>query len=419
MNNKYLRDLLNNSDDNSIERLTEGKKVMTDAEKERIFAMSRYKLDEMKKHNYNGFSGDVVKGVENYRKSIAVKFAGMAAAAVVLCAGIGGVAYIASNMNHVAPDNNNIPPAATSFTTSVTDVPATTSFSSTVTGSNPSAAADSLTTAAASAAAAEKDSTPAVSAAQTNPADPADNNSAAEPVTQAQNNTAQTEDPFVSAVLNEIGAVSVFDENTAVVYREYAEIIRECGTMISNRSNSGLKYGDALSNEFIVNADSPYGTSGYAFMDVNGDGVMELLLGLNSFDNNDASFKSVVFNIFSVDDSGNVCMTDSGSSYSRIYICSDNSDTGSPRMNRNSIVAHETLGAWQSYFYRFARINYGRLDPVESITVNGYDESGSKMYHTYDFGSGEPQEKDRVSHEEGMRIINSYPHLDIQFKPFS
>ena len=113
MKKNNLHDLLDNTKDVNIERLTEGRKVMTDAEKERIFAMSKQKLYDMKNGISTDMGADRVNGVESYSRPIIMKFAGMAAAAVLLIGGIGGGAYIAHNMKNTAPDNVNITQTAT------------------------------------------------------------------------------------------------------------------------------------------------------------------------------------------------------------------------------------------------------------------------------------------------------------------
>lgn len=123
MNEKKMYDLLNNSKESNIERLTEGKKVMTDAERERIFAMSKNKLNNMKRMAANNGSAeyvnsDYVNGVENYNKPIIMKFAGMAAAAVLLIGGIGGGALMAHRMNGNRPGDVDLLPAATNAATS-------------------------------------------------------------------------------------------------------------------------------------------------------------------------------------------------------------------------------------------------------------------------------------------------------------
>lgn len=145
MKKKTITDLLNKTDTKTIERLTEGKKVMTGAERERIFAMSRKKVDVMRNNAVNGNAGDYVNGVEKYSRPVIMKFAGMAAAAVILVGGIGGAAYLISNMNHIAPDNINIPQTGTVMTTG-----STSSANTTVQGTadaKTTAAADDKTTA--------------------------------------------------------------------------------------------------------------------------------------------------------------------------------------------------------------------------------------------------------------------------------
>lgn len=122
MKNYNLKDLLNKSEDVNIERLTEGKRVMTDAERERIFAMSKKKLENMKSGVSADMGEDNVNGVESYRRPVLTRFAGMAAAALLVVGGIGGGAYVAHNMKHTSPDEVVVQPATGVVTTSAVTV---------------------------------------------------------------------------------------------------------------------------------------------------------------------------------------------------------------------------------------------------------------------------------------------------------
>ena len=122
MKNYNLKDLLNKSEDVNIERLTEGKRVMTDAERERIFAMCKKKLENMKNAVSADMGEDNVNGVETYRRPVLTRFAGMAAAALLVVGGIGGGAYVAHNMKHTSPDEVVVQPATGVVTTSAVTV---------------------------------------------------------------------------------------------------------------------------------------------------------------------------------------------------------------------------------------------------------------------------------------------------------
>lgn len=94
MNNK---DLFEETDEMIVEKVAEEFPVLTDEEKERIFAMSerKYNISQNKDNNnkfedFTSDTGNEVKGVEQYKRPMWYKTLSIAAAAVLMVSGVAG-----------------------------------------------------------------------------------------------------------------------------------------------------------------------------------------------------------------------------------------------------------------------------------------------------------------------------------------
>jgi len=96
-------DLFDDVDDETVEKLSQEFPVLTDEEKDRIFAMSERKyniVSEIVSEN----DGDV-KGVEQYKRPVWHRFAGIAAAIAIIAGGFGGGAALMNSLKKSAPSD--------------------------------------------------------------------------------------------------------------------------------------------------------------------------------------------------------------------------------------------------------------------------------------------------------------------------
>lgn len=100
MNNK-LNDLFNGTDDNMVEEISKEFPALSDAEKERLFAMSekKYNSDNIQETDLASHS-DEVKGVEIYRRPVWKRCAAFAAALAVVGGGIFGGYKLRGKFSH-------------------------------------------------------------------------------------------------------------------------------------------------------------------------------------------------------------------------------------------------------------------------------------------------------------------------------
>ena len=102
-----------------IDKISEEFPVLTEAEKERIFAMSekKYNMDNQDKENVGFDDESEVRGVEQYNRPILSRLTSLAAAAVILIAGIsGGTAFMKYKKNNSAATEMNDPTEAATET---------------------------------------------------------------------------------------------------------------------------------------------------------------------------------------------------------------------------------------------------------------------------------------------------------------
>ncbi|MCR4796544.1 MAG: hypothetical protein K5898_15500 [Ruminococcus sp.] len=111
-------DLFNDIDDKTADRLSKEYPVLNDEQKERLYAMSKRKFDINNENENNCID---VSGVEKYRRPKWYKGASIAAAAVLLVAGIGGsMAFISRNGHGPAADVGESVAVTTEDATEVT-----------------------------------------------------------------------------------------------------------------------------------------------------------------------------------------------------------------------------------------------------------------------------------------------------------
>lgn len=112
-------DLFNDIDKNTADRLSKEYPVLKDEKRERLYAMSKRKYNINEMHENNAAE---VSGVEEYRRPKWYKGASIAAAAVLLVAGIGGsMAFISRNGHSPAAEVETVTETATEVTTDSED----------------------------------------------------------------------------------------------------------------------------------------------------------------------------------------------------------------------------------------------------------------------------------------------------------
>lgn len=391
---KKIIETLKAADKASVERLMEEQ-----AKKEAVFARVQKKTAD-----HNDYT-DVAEGVEKYERKINMtRIISAAAAMVVVLGAIGGGAYLRRNKGPKTPEDVLTAPTTTAVST---DAAVTTAALTTVTGKNVSTV---TVTAAAGGSAVTTTSAEAATAKITEAV-----NEKPAVTTAPQSSDTNTEEK-VLAELREYSQLGEYEEK---IYKEYARIIDECSTMIKNRDTSGLKYGDRLSVDFIVESQSGTSTPGYAFYDVNEDGISELLLGVN----NDMGTPyggpgSFIYDIFSVNSSGEVYSAANGGTRDSYFVCTNpTADRPADGMQHGAFIGNIGSGGAYLSANSYYRLSSDGLRLVESVFCDGIDENfKAKMYYTTE--AEFTDKSDKISTDEANNIINSYSNIFIDFTPF-
>ena len=390
---KKIIETLKKADKASVERLMEEQ-----TRKEAVFARVQRKAAD-----HNEYT-DVAEGVEKYERKINMtRIISAAAAMVVVLGAIGGGAYLRRNKGPKTPEDVLTAPTTTavSATAAVTTIPA-----NVTTGKNVSTV---TVTAAAGGSAVTTTSVEAVTAGGTETV----NEKASESTTPQSANT-KTEEK----VLAELREYSQFGEYEEKIYKEYARIIDECSTMIKGGDMTDAKYDPDLSREFISASHEDPAHIGYAFYDIDEDGVKELLLGVNyNYGEESRYFDSVIYNIFGADSNGEVKCVVNGALRDRYYICT-NTTADRPMnggMQHGSFIMNAGSGGASNSVNYFYRLAYDKLRYVEGVVTDGIDDNNEPITYYSAAKESDTSAEARISNDEANKIIDSYNIVDFRF----
>lgn len=390
---KKIIETLKKADKASVERLMEEQ-----TRKEAVFARVQRKAAD-----HNEYT-DVAEGVEKYERKINMtRIISAAAAMVVVLGAIGGGAYLRRNKGPKTPEDVLTAPTTTavSATAAVTTIPA-----NVTTGKNVSTV---TVTAAAGGSAVTTTSVEAVTARVTETV-----NEKASESTSAQSANTKTEEK----VLAELREYSQFGEYEEKIYKEYARIIDECSTMIKGGDMTGAKYDPDLSREFISASHEDPAHIGYAFYDIDEDGVKELLLGVNyNYGEESRYFDSVIYNIFGADSNGEVKCVVNGALRDRYYICT-NTTADRPMnggMQHGSFIMNAGSGGASNSVNYFYRLAYDKLRYVEGVVTDGIDDNNEPITYYSATKEYDTSAEARISNDEANKIIDSYNIVDFRF----
>ena len=390
---KKIIETLKKADKASVERLMEEQ-----TRKEAVFARVQRKAAD-----HNEYT-DVAEGVEKYERKINMtRIISAAAAMVVVLGAIGGGAYLRRNKGPKTPEDVLTAPTTTavSATAAVTTIPA-----NVTTGKNVSTV---TVTAAAGGSAVTTTSVEAVTARVTETV-----NEKASESTSAQSSSTNTEEK----VLAELREYSQFGEYEEKIYKEYARIIDECSTMIKGGDMTDAKYDPDLSREFISASHEDPAHIGYAFYDIDEDGVKELLLGVNyNYGEENRYFDSVIYNIFGADSNGEVKCVVNGALRDRYYICT-NTTADRPMnggMQHGSFIMNAGSGGASNSVNYFYRLAYDKLRYVEGVVTDGIDDNNEPITYYSAAKESDTSAEARISNDEANKIIDSYNIVDFRF----
>lgn len=181
------------------------------------------------------------------------------------------------------------------------------------------------------------------------------------------------------------------DAASTTGYAAYDALLAE----ISDLRRSGASEAQTDFSHDLLSANDYYQTPGWLLRDLDGDGIPELLLGVDWGDGH-----TVIFNIYCLDGAKAVRVVD-GWSRSRWYLCTDGS------------LAHEGSDGASEGTYSYYRYENGALRHLETlISLDGWLYSDTTDH--YVGGKGFRS----VTEAEATAVMDKYTHETLAFTPF-
>ncbi|MBQ3161369.1 MAG: hypothetical protein IJC04_04505 [Oscillospiraceae bacterium] len=138
---------------------------------------------------------------------------------------------------------------------------------------------------------------------------------------------------------------------------------------------------------------------GYCYLDIDGDGTEELLLG----ECGEGAWNGIIYGIYSVRD-GKVHCTEEGGERHYFLYCGD------------GVIENQGNGAaWYSY-HKFYSYSDGGFELIEAIIFDAERSPDEPFFH---MTAGQTEEEAvPISEEKALEIIEKYNTIDVEFTPF-
>lgn len=179
----------------------------------------------------------------------------------------------------------------------------------------------------------------------------------------------------------------------------YAEILEKYKSGVSK--GWGIQEFAAAGLCYLFGYYSDTSQAGYALMDINNDGVEELILGESGLPD---SYIGMFYELYTIN-AGQLTLVASSQERSRYYLCAGNE------------IAHEGSGGAFNSFSSYYNLKGGGLSMIEAVVYDGmYDQENPWFYCITGLTE---EDYTPITEGEADRIRQSHEYADITFTPLS
>ncbi len=196
-----------------------------------------------------------------------------------------------------------------------------------------------------------------------------------------------------ATILVDLAWTEIADDKA--ILDEFVETVREAYSEFFK--NGSFEKLDKIENIPYIFYCAP--SLGYCYLDIDGDGTEELLLG----ECGEGAWNGIIYGIYSVRD-GKVHCTEEGGERHYFLYCGD------------GVIENQGNGAaWYSY-HKFYSYSDGGFELIEAIIFDAERSPDEPFFH---MTAGQTEEEAvPISEEKALEIIEKYNTIDVEFTPF-
>lgn len=184
-------------------------------------------------------------------------------------------------------------------------------------------------------------------------------------------------------------------------YGLYDSIIKKYIKAMSEKWDGSMYMNNNLC--YLCTYDTSLSDVGYAIMDLDNNGVKELIISSSKYSK---YYKGLIYDLYTIKE-GKAVQILSSAERDRYYLC------------KNNKLSEEGSGSAILSFWCFYTLKNGsELSVIEGVTYDGFYDSKNPWFYVKS-GDFVPSEYIPMSESKGRKIIDSYEHKEITLIPLS
>ena len=210
----------------------------------------------------------------------------------------------------------------------------------------------------------------------------------------------------VSARPDDSSTTSTTSESqNSVDYTIYDDIITEASAILFRSDKDNIIENENISSIFYTHSawDDTYEILGYTTLDLDGNGVDELIFGENAPDA-ETGWDGIIYDIYTISNNQLVHVLD-GWERNRYYLCEDGT------------IANESSGSAFNSSFTYYSYTDSSLKLKETVVMDGYYDEENPWFYSTQYEDS-PENSTPISEDEAQNIIQKYTYKILQFTPF-